>query len=128
MEVASLGSLIIDDKDLVKAQNDFLSGSVGDEETLETIQKVWKDENYRIDPHTAVGIGAAEKLGLDQPYVSLACAHPAKFGKAIQQALGNEPDLPFELKELETLPTRCQTIEADSGIVKTYLEHVLDAG
>ncbi|MDP6329453.1 MAG: threonine synthase, partial [SAR324 cluster bacterium] len=87
----------------------------------------WHDENYRVDPHTAVGMRAAEKSGLKAPYVCLACAHPAKFGVAIRTALGEEPEMPLEIKQLEKLPVRCETMEAQHETVKQYIENVLDA-
>ena len=126
-EFSSSGSLMADHHLLKMAQNDFLSASVENGETLETIRKVWHDENYRVDPHTAVGMRAAEKSGLKAPYVCLACAHPAKFGEAIRTALGEEPELPPEIKQLETLPVRCETMEAQPETVKRYIENVLDA-
>ena len=35
-----------------------------------------------------------------QPWVSLACAHPAKFGDAIEKAIGNSPIMPKVLSKL----------------------------
>ena len=62
----------------------------------------------------------------NEPWVSLACAHPAKFGEAIQNALGEPPQLPEELMQLESLPTRCEILEARSETVKQHIETVLD--
>ncbi|MED5343627.1 MAG: threonine synthase, partial [SAR324 cluster bacterium] len=116
----------VDKTVLEKAQKDFCSASVENTETLETIREIWNRENYLVDPHTAVGIRAAEKNGIETPYVCLACAHPAKFGEAIQNALGEPPQLPEELMQLESLPTRCEILEARSETVKQHIETVLD--
>jgi len=116
----------VDKTVLEKAQKDFCSASVENTETLETIREIWNRENYLVDPHTAVGIRAAEKNRLESPYVCLACAHPAKFGEAIQNALGEPPQLPEELMQLESLPTRCEVLEARSETVKQHIETVLD--
>ena len=125
-EFSSSGKMRVDKTVLEKAQKDFCSASVENTETLETIREIWNRENYLVDPHTAVGIRAAEKNGLETPYVCLACAHPAKFGEAIQNALGEPPQLPEELMQLEFLPTRCEILEARSETVKQHIETVLD--
>jgi threonine synthase len=43
----------------------------------------------QIDPHSAIGVGAARKAVLadNVPIVSLATAHPAKFPKAVLASL-----------------------------------------
>ncbi|MEK9858042.1 MAG: threonine synthase [Deltaproteobacteria bacterium] len=123
---SSSGKMRVDNTVLEKAQKDFCSASVENTETLETIREIWNRENYLVDPHTAVGIRAAEKNGLKAPFVCLACAHPAKFGEAIQNALGEPPQLPEELMQLESLPTRCEILEACSETVKQHIETVLD--
>ena len=125
-EFSSSGKMRVDKTVLKKAQKGFCSASVENTETLETIREIWNRENYLVDPHTAVGIRAAEKNRLESPYVCLACAHPAKFGEAIQNALGEPPQLPEELMQLESLPTRCEILEARSETVKQHIETVLD--
>ena len=125
-DFSSSRKLRVDKTVLEKAQIDFCSASVENTETLETIREIWNRENYLVDPHTAVGIRAAEKNRLESPYVCLACAHPAKFGEAIQNALGEPPQLPEELMQLESLPTRYEILEARSETVKQHIETVLD--
>ena len=36
----------------------------------------------------------------EHPIVSLACAHPAKFGDAIEKATGKKPIIPDQLKNV----------------------------
>jgi len=73
-----------------------------------------------IDPHTAIGLAAAQASGLgkDIPIVTLATAHPAKFRDAVEGATGQRPALPrhmeglFEREErFVTLPNRLAAIE-----------------
>jgi len=106
---------------LKKTQKDFLSACVSDEEILDTVRKFHRDNGYLLDPHTAVGIRAAEKTYPQTPVICLACAHPAKFGEAVQQALGTEPELPDELSVLSKLKTRCKTVSANPGAIKEVL-------
>ncbi len=58
--------------------------------TLATMRAFHVDYGYLPDPHTAVGIAAAERLarGRDAPTICLAAAHPAKFPQAVARAIG----------------------------------------
>jgi Threonine synthase len=96
-----------------KAQKDFSSARVDDEETLSVIRKFYQDHKYLLYPHSAFGVCAAEKRDIQTPVICLACAHPAKFGKAIRKALGTEPILPDALAGLQNLKTLNKTVPAN---------------
>ena len=53
--------------------------------------------------------------------VCLATAHPAKFGDAVQQAIGQDPNRPTSLDGIEQRDSRCDLIDADTDKVKAYL-------
>ena len=55
---------------------------------------------YIADPHTATGLYVLDQEKNDYPIVSLACAHPAKFGDAIEKAIGEKPVFPDQLKNI----------------------------
>ena len=110
-----------------KAQKDFASARVDDEETLSVIRKFYQDHKYLLDPHSAVGVCAAEKIEIQTPVICLACAHPAKFSMAIRKALGTEPKLPEELASLHNLKTRGKTVPADPEAVKKVMLDTLEA-
>ncbi len=80
----------------------FVSSSVDDALTCETIAKVFADTGQLVDPHTAVGIRAARDCNADPdtPMITLSTAHPAKFSDAITEAGLHTPDLPTHLKDL----------------------------
>ena len=87
--------------DTMRAQFDAFSAS--EEETTQTIAKIWHDTNYLADPHTAVALSAARKSraqGISSPCVVLGTAHPAKFPAAIGHATGAPPSLPRHLADL----------------------------
>ena len=73
----------------------------------------------------AVGLSAARRaradgtIASDIPIVSLACAHPAKFEKAVTVATGNAPALPHI--DLMNRPEQMQTIAADVDAVKALV-------
>lgn len=106
---------------LESARRTFDSERVTDSETIETIKKYYKDVGYVLDPHTAVGVTAAERsierIGPEMPHISLSTAHPAKFAAAVNQALEGEEGfdfakvLPDEFVELSTKETRVTTAE-----------------
>ena len=66
------GKLTIEGDLLKIAQNDFVSASVNDEEIVETIRKFHQQNGYLLDPHTAVGVCAAEKIKIRTPVICLA--------------------------------------------------------
>lgn len=103
---------------------DFCSRSVSEEETIATIGDVYREHGYLLDPHTAVGVCAARQLrDPARPMVCLATAHPAKFGAAVAQAIGNEPSLPPALTGLESRESRCTVLDADTTAIKEFVAH-----
>ena len=109
-----------------KAEHDFSSARVNDEETLSIIRKIYHDHKYLLDPHSAVGVCAAKKIDLKTPVICLACAHPAKFSKAIRKALGIGPILPYELESLKNKETHCNTVKADPEAIKKVMLDILE--
>lgn len=82
------------------ARRTFESERVTDSQTIETMKKYYKDVGYVLDPHSAVGVAAAERsicrAGEQMPHISLSTAHPAKFAAAVNLALEQEPGFDFE--------------------------------
>jgi threonine synthase len=112
------GQLTIEGLLLEKAQKEMSTARVDSKETLEIIRRIYEENDYLLDPHTAVGVMAAEKCQLTGSVVCLATAHPAKFGNAVTQAIGKEPDLPEALAALQHQPTRCETVAAEIATIK----------
>ena len=81
-------------------QSNYHSHSVSNDQTLETIKKFKNNYNYLADPHTATGLYVLDQKKSEYPIVSLACAHPAKFGDAIEKATGKKPIIPDQLKNV----------------------------
>ncbi len=109
-----------------RVARDFASQSVSEDETIATIGQFYQDQDYLLDPHTAVGVRAGQKLKGDRPMVCLATAHPAKFGEAVQKAIGKEVELPTALAELADLESRCEVMDADVDLIRDYVrKHAL---
>ena len=126
-EFEQSGELTVESNLQKKAQQDFASARVDDEEILSIIRKFHQDHKYLLDPHSAVGVCTTEKIEIRTPVICLACAHPAKFSMAIRKALGTEPKLPEELASLHNLKTRGKTVSADTEAVKKVMLDTLEA-
>ena len=49
------------DSDIVNNLNDFYGGFATEEDTLNAIKNIWKENKYLIDTHTAVGYSVYKK-------------------------------------------------------------------
>ncbi len=120
---AKSGNLHFDDASQERIRADFASRSVDEQETEEMIRSFYEANDYLLDPHTAVGVKAglaAREEGV--PMVCLSTAHPAKFGDAVQKAIGKDPELPPALAALSGRETRCEVIEAEVEAVKSFVD------
>lgn len=137
------GKFSVSEKILKAAQKGFESERVSDEETIQTIRATYDsrlpssiltrnqatkgtliNDSYVLDPHTAVGIAVSWRSIERAPsayHISLATAHPAKFAKAVELALGHEGwdfsnVVPEEFVGLEKREKRLRTVGKDEGI------------
>jgi threonine synthase len=94
-----------------------------DDQTRAIIASEYEHDDVLIDPHTAVGVGAARERRRDPsvPMVALATAHPAKFPDAVEQATGIRPELPDHLADLLRRPERCEALPNDFDAVREHL-------
>lgn len=110
-----------------RIEHDFLACSVDNDQTIVTIRDFYQATGYVLDPHTAVGVRAAQEQAAGPiPTICLATAHPAKFGEAVRQAIGKDPERPASLVGIEERDSRCELIDADIEAVKTFVrQHAL---
>ncbi len=93
-----------------------------DTQTRDAIAAVHKETGRIIDPHTAVGVAAARKLGsVPSPVVVLSTAHPAKFPDAVSQAIGSPPPEPRRLAGLKNLPEKLEILKAEPALIKQFI-------
>ena len=75
-----------------KINADFDAGCCDDEHAAETIHKLWTEEKYLCDTHTAVAVRVYEdyraRTGDQTPTVIASTASPFKFCRAVIEALG----------------------------------------
>ncbi|MEK9900406.1 MAG: threonine synthase [Rhodospirillaceae bacterium] len=100
----------------------FEGQRVDDAETLDVIRNVHAEKGILLDPHTAVGVGAARKTARDgHKRVVLATAHPAKFPDAVEEATGVRPELPPHLSDLLSRPEAAASINNDVDAVRDFV-------
>ena len=99
-EFSDNGSYTIEKDILDDLQSIYSTTAVNDEKTLSTIKLINDKFDYMADPHTATGLSVLLNNDKNATWVSLACAHPAKFSNAIEKAIGKPAVLPKELSKL----------------------------
>ena len=117
------GSLTVEPDQLDAVTAVFDAARFDDETTLQIIATTYAETGLLIDPHTAVGLGAARSCrGLSAvPMVTLATAHPAKFPDAVEAATGVRPQLPAHLADLLERPERTTTLPNDLAKVEAFV-------
>ena len=112
---------LIEKKELDKIKEDFVSETVSEKELLSCIKKVYENHKIIIDPHTAVGLSALEKINLNGKSVVLSTAHPCKFPEAINKAINVKSELPTELKYILGEKENFDVIQNDIEDIKKYI-------
>ena len=99
----------------------FAAVAINQQQTLAAMRDIKTRFGYVLDPHTAVGVAAAQQLcGTEEPVLCIATAHPAKFPEAVEQATDIVPTHP-SLDALPGLAQRKQSLDADLPAVKHFL-------
>ena len=109
------------EEDTIKKINvDFLSERLSEDETLKEIRETYNKNKYILDPHTAIGLGAAKKLKINNCIV-LATAHPAKFPDAIIKSINQKTELPNELSHINNKKENFEIIDNSLEKIKEYI-------
>ena len=106
---------------LESIQKDFVSESCDEKETLDIIKKYYEINNVILDPHTAVGVGVANKLSLNDCVV-LSTAHPCKFPDATENAIKKHENLPKELEHVLNKDENYEELKNDIEVVKNFVK------
>jgi threonine synthase len=101
----------------------FTSARADGDAMSSAMRWAWENCGELIDPHTACGLHAALESDIDQavPIVTLATAHPAKFGEPVEAATGQHPVLPERLSDLFAREERCTELPGDYAAVAQYV-------
>ena len=124
------GDIDFSESAMDRARQLFSSQCVSDEETSEQIASTWRDCEYLLDPHSAIGVKAAldSKLSRELPVVTLATAHPAKFPEAVKSAgLKREVGLPLHLRDLFEREERVTVLPNSLSEVQAFMAANINA-
>ncbi len=120
------GKYTMPESAMEKIRRDFDWGCATDVQSMETIRRVFGENKYLMDPHTAVAWKVAQdyrdRTGDTTPCVVLSTASPYKFPASVLEALGEEvPALAQQqIDRLETLSTT-QIPRALAGVLERTL-------
>ncbi len=108
-------------------QQVFSSISITDTETIATMQQSYLHHGYLTDPHGAVGLLALQRwleVHPEQRGIFLETAHPVKFADVVKQAIGQEPALPAEVKELARQPKVATAMPVSYEALRSFLKQL----
>ena len=101
----------------------FSSDRCSDQGIKEQIRNTYEESNYLLDPHTATGVRASNNLeSKDELVVTMATAHPAKFGEAIDGAIpGHDLNIPKRLNIVFDKEESYEVLSEDYEEVKQFI-------
>ncbi len=107
--------------DLQKRMSSF---TITDEETRETIRKVYTDHNYLLDPHGAVGYLSLKRYLTDHlpaQGIFLETAHPVKFPVAVEKETGHSIPMPTSVRGIMGAEKKSTVIKPNYDLLKEFL-------
>ena len=103
----------------------FAAVAINQTQTLAAMRRIKNQFAYVLDPHTAIGVAAAQQTcAAEEPIMCIATAHPAKFPEAVKEATDIAPTHP-SLDALAGLPQRKSNLDADLAAVKAFVAEAI---
>ena len=121
-DIKEKGKYIIDQQRLDRINSDFLSSKMNEDEVLKTIKEVYEKFDLVLDPHSAIGYGAFNKVKISGNNIVLATAHPCKFPDAIKNAINLKAELPKELMYILSEKENYDIIDNNVDKVKQHIK------
>ena len=128
---AANGAIDIPPKALASMRALMTGAAVSEAETARAILATVNETGELVDPHTAVGLTAAARIGPANPatpMIVLSTAHPAKFPEAVKaarrrRAAGRQ----HSVFRLAGRPERLERISADETAAKAFIREFAQA-
>ena len=116
------GAFEIEKPALTAIRKHFRAGRASENQVAATIRAMLEATGMLLDPHSAIGVMVAEKFERsNEPMVTLATAHPAKFPAAVKSACGIDPALPTWLADLMHREERFDSLEPELKAVEAFI-------
>jgi threonine synthase len=128
--LASNGWFAIPAPTLKRIRADFDALRIDEAACAEEMGRVYRESGVVIDPHSAIGVGAARsalRVAPATPVIALGTAHPAKFPDAVQRATGLRPALPPHLADLMDRNESIVVLPNNRDAVADYLRQTARA-
>ncbi len=117
------GSFNLNKEEIEKIKKDFEAVKINDDETKVIIKDIIEKYQFVLDPHTATGFGAANKVKGLKDVVVLGTAHPFKFKDTIKMVTGKSLEAPKHLKMNIDKKEKFDIIGNSNLEVKNYILH-----
>ncbi len=105
-------------------KNALSSYSISDIETKSAIKNVYKNQNYLLDPHGAVGYLSLKKYQethAEHKGIILETAHPVKFYDVVEPIIHEKVPIPDSIKAILNKQKNSTRIEASYETLRDYL-------
>ena len=117
------GKFKVNKKLLDSLRISFSSGRLSDKSTLTTMNKIFSNYNFVVDPHTAVGIAVGRKvLKKNKKRIYLATAHFSKFMETTEQVIKKNLKLPKGVSQLLNKKEKYDILDND---IQTLVHYIL---
>lgn len=116
--------LQIFEQQLANLKQEVSAYSITDDETKATLSKVYKEFDYLLDPHGAVGYHALEdylKQHPSQKGIVVETAHPVKFFDVVEPIINEPVPIPTAIEEQLKLEKKSTVMENNSEALKEFL-------
>ena len=120
-DLTTKGFFKLSQKEIEIIKKDFCAEKISDEETLTVIKKLNSEEKFVLDPHTATGFGAANKINNLPEIIILGTAHPYKFLETVKKATGIEITAPSQLSNAVDKEERFDILDNNISKIKKYI-------
>ena len=113
--------------DLYEGSHDAIASEISgetytDAQIRDTVQQVYEETGYLLDPHGACGYKAlAQELKNDEYGVFLETAHPAKFLQTVEGIIGHEVKIPEKLQAFMRGEKQSVPMSKEFSAFKNYL-------
>jgi threonine synthase len=124
------GSFTISAPILQRIRADFGAERIDETGCRTEMARAYRDSDLVIDPHSAIGVGAARRTlaaSPATPVIALGTAHPAKFPDAVERATGVRPSLPAHLADLMDRKETIVVLPNSRSAVADYLRQTARA-